>query len=284
MQLAKAGAFMARREYQVAISILKARFGGCVQEVWELLGQGSWTALHAQGALRARAMLPAREVLRHRPPLMPRQTLALCALWALQDFERADSSTRAQAAINLSTLHLLEGDAAAAAGYADFCLGVEPANPAALVSRGNVHLAAGEAEAALQCYEDALAADPRSLQALYNVGWVHAVGGCGTAQAASQGPCTLCCTLSAWDQGVQEVLGAAGICADNGTPSSPPEFIPCSSLLADCHISSSAPCCRTPQAGLQAAWHPRPRAGGAAGRAGAGATPCRGHATCGKPV
>jgi len=45
-------------------------------------------------------------------------------LEGLQDFERADSRTRAQAAINLSTLHLLEGEVETAAGYADFCLGV----------------------------------------------------------------------------------------------------------------------------------------------------------------
>lgn len=43
---------------------------------------------------------------------------------AAQDFERGDSRSRAQAAINLSTLHMLEGDTEAAAEYAEFCLGV----------------------------------------------------------------------------------------------------------------------------------------------------------------
>lgn len=68
----------------------------------------------------------------------------------LKEFERSDSKQRAQAAINLSTLHMLEGQLDVAAGYADYCCEVDPSSVAALVSQGNVHLAQGRAEEALQ--------------------------------------------------------------------------------------------------------------------------------------
>lgn len=72
------------------------------------------------------------------------------AVGLLKEFERADSKQRARAAVNLSTLHLLEGQLEAAGGYAEYCCEADPHSTAALVSAGNVHLARGEAEAALQ--------------------------------------------------------------------------------------------------------------------------------------
>jgi len=80
--------------------------------------------------------------------LARKQYAAAVAL--LKEFERSDSKQRAQAAVNLSTLHLLEAQLGAAGGYADYCCEVEPSGAAALVSRGNVHLAEGRAEEALQ--------------------------------------------------------------------------------------------------------------------------------------
>jgi len=72
------------------------------------------------------------------------------AVGLLKEFEKADSKQRARAAVNLSTLHLLEGQLEAAGGYAQFCCEADPGSTAALVSAGNVHLSQGEAEAALQ--------------------------------------------------------------------------------------------------------------------------------------
>lgn len=72
------------------------------------------------------------------------------AVGLLKEFERTDSKQRAQAAVNLATLHLLEAQHEAAAGYADFSCEADPGSAAALVSRGNVHLALGRAEKALQ--------------------------------------------------------------------------------------------------------------------------------------
>ena len=72
------------------------------------------------------------------------------AVTLLKEFERSDSKQRARAAVNLSTLHLLEGQLEAAGGYADYCCEADPGSTAALVSRGNVHMAQGELELALQ--------------------------------------------------------------------------------------------------------------------------------------
>lgn len=74
------------------------------------------------------------------------------AVSLLKEFERCDSKQRAQAAVNLATLHLLEAQHEAAAGYADFCCEADPGSAAALVSRGNVHLVQGRAEDALQVH------------------------------------------------------------------------------------------------------------------------------------
>ena len=85
------------------------------------------------------------------------------AMGLLRELERCDSKQRARAALNLSALHLLEGQLEAAGAYADYCCTCSPAAPggsspaaaaamaaAPLVSRGNVHLAGGEPELALQ--------------------------------------------------------------------------------------------------------------------------------------
>lgn len=91
------------------------------------------------------------------------------AVGLLKEFEQADSKQRARAAVNLSTLHLLEGQLEAAGGYAEYCCEADPHSMAALVSAGNVHLARGEAEAALQ------------------VGAVHACGAAGLDEIAGVG-------------------------------------------------------------------------------------------------
>lgn len=122
------------------------------------------------------------------------------AVGLLREFERGDSKQRARAAVALSSLHLLEGQLEAAAGYADYCCDADPGSTPALVCRGNVHLAAGQPEAALQViaalcwghmrttfiaqqpltrprpclplqlYEDALQVDAACPQAQYNAG------------------------------------------------------------------------------------------------------------------
>lgn len=103
----------------------------------EALGAAGYAALAGEVQLaRANEHLARREY--------------AAAVTLLKEFERSDSKQRAQAAVNLATLHLLEAQHEAAAGYADFCCEAEPGSAAALVSRGNVHLAQGQAREALQ--------------------------------------------------------------------------------------------------------------------------------------
>ena len=94
------------------------------------------------------ALVSEAQLARANEHLGQREYAAAVAL--LKEFERADSKQRARAAVNLSTLHLLEGQLEAAGGYAAFCCEADPGSTAALVAAGNVHLARGEAEAALQ--------------------------------------------------------------------------------------------------------------------------------------
>lgn len=116
-----------------------------------LLGEGGtgydWCREALNGAGYA-ALAGEVQLARASAALAARQTAGAVAL--LREFERSDSKQRAQAAVNLSTLHLLEGQLGAAAGYADYCCEADPGSAAPLVSRGNVHLAQGQAEEALQ--------------------------------------------------------------------------------------------------------------------------------------
>ncbi|KAL4424093.1 hypothetical protein ABPG75_001394 [Micractinium tetrahymenae] len=138
-----------------------------------LLHEGSWArgydwCREALAAAGHGALAGEVQLCRASEHLARREYAAAVGL--LKEFERCDSKQRAQAAVNLAALHLLEAQHDAAAGYADFCCEADPGSAAPLVSRGNVHLAQGRAEEALQLYEDALQVDAACLQALFNAG------------------------------------------------------------------------------------------------------------------
>ncbi|KAI3432221.1 hypothetical protein D9Q98_003783 [Chlorella vulgaris] len=138
-----------------------------------LLQPGSWSAgfdwcRERLNAASYGTLASEVQLARANEHLARKEYAAAVAL--LKEFGRSDSRQRAAAAVNLSTLSLLEGQMEAAAGYGDYCCEADPSSPAALVSRGNVHMAAGQAEAALQLYEDALQLDGSCLQALFNAG------------------------------------------------------------------------------------------------------------------
>jgi hypothetical protein len=118
-----------------------------------LLQPGSWSAgfdwcRERLNAASYGTLASEVQLARANEHLARKEYAAAVAL--LKKFGRSDSRQRAAAAVNLSTLSLLEGQMEAAAGYGDYCCEADPSSPAALVSRGNVHMAAGQAEAALQ--------------------------------------------------------------------------------------------------------------------------------------
>ena len=72
------------------------------------------------------------------------------AVVLLKEFARGDSRQRAAAAVNLTTLSLLDGRLEAAAGYGDYCCEANPGSAQPMISRANVHMAQAQAEMALQ--------------------------------------------------------------------------------------------------------------------------------------
>jgi intraflagellar transport protein 88 len=100
------------------------------------------------------------------------------AIQELKSFERKDVRLQARAAVNLSFLHLLEGDVVQAGKYAALAVKTDRYNARALVNMGNCLLeeeGGGEGEGvarAKELYLEAIGVEADCCEAIYNLGLV----------------------------------------------------------------------------------------------------------------
>ncbi|EIE26151.1 TPR-like protein [Coccomyxa subellipsoidea C-169] len=94
------------------------------------------------------------------------------AEWALQEFEAEDMGGEVRAAVNLSSLRLLQDQPQEAEASAERALTADSRDTLALTCLGNARTAAGDLEGAKRLYVDALTLDNSSYCAQYNYGLV----------------------------------------------------------------------------------------------------------------
>eukprot|EP00891_Asterochloris_glomerata_P007067 jgi/Astpho2/7067/fgenesh1_pm.00107_%23_31_t len=109
------------------------------------------------------------------------------AIEVLKEFERKEHHLKARAATNLSFLHHLEGEQAAADRYAQLAVATDRYSAQALVNKGSVAAAAQDWEGARALFSEALQNEADCVEALYNLGLVYRqTGDLGSALADFQ--------------------------------------------------------------------------------------------------